>query len=233
MSDDIRKDDEMSNDNDTDRPEATPPVDPAPATGGDEPGPWGMNRRDVVKALATVPFVGALGYEALRKSSIQDDKREAIGDEIQIELESPAFSEEAISQSSQTIRIGIIGNGGEGESLVRSLGFAHPDWIQGRREAMAKDPRDRWLTEWLAQQNLNVEITAVCDVFDVRAERAIAASTQPLRPGDDTRTLKPAKRYRHYEELLAASDVPLLTTGTPRSLSRRRRPASTCTARSA
>jgi predicted dehydrogenase len=225
MSDEIRKDDEM--DNEQDRPEAVEPDDAAPeveqtipydaqpATGGEDPSPWGMNRRDVVKALATVPFVGALGYEAFRKRGIQDDKRDAIADEVQIQLESPAFSEEAISRSSQTIRIGIIGNGGEGESLIRSLGFAHPDWIQARREAMAEDPRDRYLQEWLAQQDLNVEITAVCDVFDVRAERAIAASTQPLRPGDDTRTLKPAKRYRNYEELLASPDVDAVIIATP------------------
>jgi len=231
MSDEIRKDDEMDNDNDSDRIDTDesiegvgpgeaadrtpPPSDPPLATGGDDPTPSGMNRRDVVKALATVPFVGALGYEAIRKSNIQDDKRDAIGEEIQIELESPAFSEEAISRSSQTIRIGIIGYGGEGESLVRSLGFAHPDWIQARREAMAEDPRDRWLQEWLAQQDLNVEITAVSDVFDVRAARAIDASTQPLRPGNDTRTLKPAKRYRHYEELLASRDVDAVIIATP------------------
>ena len=139
MSDEIRKDDEMDKEQNT--PDAIEPDDAAPAadetprdevppyesppmTGGDDPSPWGMNRRDLVKALATVPFVGALGYEAFRKANIQDDKRDAIANEVQIQLESPAFSEEAISRTSQTIRIGIIGNGGEGESLVRSLGFA-------------------------------------------------------------------------------------------------------------
>ena len=175
----------------------------------------GMKRRDVVKALATVPFVGALGYETLRKYSMEEDRSEAIAREVGIELESPAFSEEAVSRSSQTIRIGIIGNGGEGESLVRSLGFAHPEWIQDRRTNAAEDPKDKHLQEWLAQQDLNVQITAVCDVFDVRAERAIAASTQPLRPGGDTRNLKPAKRYRHYEDLLASPDVDAVIIATP------------------
>ncbi|MEJ2482561.1 MAG: Gfo/Idh/MocA family oxidoreductase [Gemmatimonadota bacterium] len=190
------------------REPSTPPADESsPASG--------MNRRDVVKALATVPLVGALGYETLRKYSIEADRSEAIAREVGIELESPAFSEEAISRSSQTIRIGIIGNGGEGESLVRSLGFAHPGWIQDRRKNAAEDPKDRQLQEWLAQQDLNVQITAVCDVFDVRAERAVAASTQPLRPGGDTRDLKPARRFRHYEELLASPDVDAVIIATP------------------
>jgi predicted dehydrogenase len=192
-----------------------PELVPAPEAAHSDAAGSGMNRRDVVKALATVPLVGALGYETIRKYNIEDNRAEAIAREVGIELESPAFSEEAISRSSQTIRIGIIGNGGEGESLVRSLGFAHPDWIQERRKNAAEDPRDRHLREWLEQQDLNVQITAVCDVFDVRAERAIAASTQPLRPGGDTRTLQPAKRYRHYEELLAAPDVDAVIIATP------------------
>ena len=84
-----------------------------------------------------------------------------------------------------------------------------------RREAKIENPRDTWLDEWLEQENLNLELTAVCDVFDVRAERAIAASTQPIRPGGDTRQLKPAKRYRHYEELCNAPDVDAVIIATP------------------
>lgn len=238
MSDETRKDGPMERDDDLEAgrgadgagpegagPGGESPSTPVPPPAGAETRAGtparasdgrGMNRRDVVKALATVPLVGALGYEALRKHGIDEAKREAIAAELGVELESPALLEEAISRDrSKTIRIGIIGNGGEGESLVRSLGFAHPDWIQARREAMAEDPKDRWLPEWLQQQDLNVELTAVCDVFDVRAERAIAASTQPIRPGGDTRALKPAKRYRHYEELLAAPDVDAVIIATP------------------
>ena len=225
MSDEIRNgDDEVFDD--AVAPEEDQPVDEPmdepidePSAGPTEPeyadpvksdappaaGSGGMGRRDVLKALATVPVLGALGYTALHRKGLAKEERARLLAELGIEDEGAAvFSQLETMTHPDTIRIGIIGNGGEGESLVRSLGFAHPDWIQARREAMAEDPRDRWLQEWLGQQDLNVEITAVCDVFDVRAERAIAASTQPLRPGEDTRTLKPAKRYRHYEELSPA-----------------------------
>ncbi len=215
MSDEIRKDDEREPGAAGQAPEATPATPPGEPAATPQTSS-GMKRRDVVKALATVPVVGALGYEAFRKRGLEQAKREAVAAELGVELESPAFLEEAVSRDrQQTIRIGIIGNGGEGESLVRSLGFAHPDWIQERRTAIEENPRDRWLQEWLQQQDLNVELTAVCDVFDVRAERAIAASTQPVRPGGDTRTLKPAKRYRHYEELLASPDVDAVIIATP------------------
>jgi len=176
----------------------------------------GIGRRDMVKALATVPVLGALGYSALRRRGLAADERRRLLAELGIEDEGATVLSEIESRTySDTLRIGIVGYGGEGESLVRSLGFAHPDWIQARRDAKLENPRDTWLEEWLEQENLNVELTAVCDVFDVRADRAIAASTQPIRPGGDTRQLRPAKRYRHFEELVAAPDVDAVIIATP------------------
>jgi predicted dehydrogenase len=239
MSDDIRNDDEeivdepvgSAGEDSPDEPTARPsqPSD-EPTAGGaaDQPPPaqppsaaapsdsGGMGRRDVLKALATVPVFGALGYAALRRRGLDTDERRRLLDELGIEDEGAAlFSELETRTHPEVIRVGIIGYGEEGESLVRSLGFAHPDWLQERREAKLEDPRDTFLEEWLDQENLNVELTAVCDLFDVRAERAIVASTQPIRPGGDTRQLEPAKRYRHFEELLAAPDVDAVIIATP------------------
>ncbi|MCK5652812.1 MAG: Gfo/Idh/MocA family oxidoreductase [Gemmatimonadetes bacterium] len=175
-----------------------------------------MGRRDVLKALATVPVLGALGYTALRRRGLDADERRRLLDELGIEDEGAAlFSEFETRTHPDKVRVGIIGYGFEGESLVRSLGFAHPDWFEERREAKLEDPRDTSLEEWLDQENLNVELTAVCDLFDVRAERAIVASTQTIRPGGDTRQLEPAKRYRHFEELVAAPDVDAVIIATP------------------
>jgi predicted dehydrogenase len=240
MSDEIRSDgdEEKYEEQDapvgeasTDDPEGEPSVDdpmekPSAGMPEDEPSPpaatatdsgrGGMGRRDVLKALATVPVFGALGYSALRRRGLAADERQRLLAELGIEDEGAAvFSELEHRTYPETVRVGIIGYGGEGESLVRSLGFAHPDWIQARREAKLENPRDTWLEEWLEQENLNVEITAVCDLFDIRAERAIAASTQPIRPGGDTRQLRSARRYRHFEELVASPDVDAVIIATP------------------
>jgi predicted dehydrogenase len=211
MSDDIRNGDEEI----FDEPTGSIGEDSA-----DEPtvqsGSGGMGRRDVLKALATVPVLGALGYTALRRRGLDADERRRLLDELGIEDEGAAlFSELETRSHPDKVRVGIIGYGLEGESLVRSLGFAHPDWFEERREAKLEDPRDTSLEEWLDQENLNVELTAVCDLFDVRAERAIVASTQTIRPGGDTRQLEPAKRYRHFEELVAAPDVDAVIIATP------------------
>jgi predicted dehydrogenase len=191
-----------------------PPAEP-PSTSS-QSGSGGMGRRDVLKALATVPVLGALGYTALRRRGLDADERRRLLDELGIKDEGAAlFSEFETRTHPDKIRVGVIGYGEEGESLVRSLGFAHPDWFEERREAKLEDPRDTSLEEWLDQENLNVELTAVCDLFDVRAERAIVASTQTIRPGGDTRQLEPAKRYRHFEELVAAPDVDAVIIATP------------------
>ena len=191
-----------------------PPAEPPSA--GSESGSSGMGRRDVLKALATVPVIGALGYAALRRRGLDAEERRRLLDELGIEDEGAAvFSDRETRTHPDRVRVGIVGYGLEGEFLVRNLGFAHPDWFEDRRLAKIEDPRDNSVEEWLAQENLNVELTAVCDVFDVRAEKAIVASTQPIRPGGDTRQLQPAKRYRHFEDLVAAPDVDAVVIATP------------------
>jgi predicted dehydrogenase len=199
---------------DAGRASGPPPAEPP--SSDLKAGSGGMARRDVLKALATVPVFGALGYTALRRRGLDTDERRRLLNELGIEDEGAAvFSELETRTYPDVIRVGIIGYGGEGESLVRSLGFAHPDWFDELREAKLEDPYDTRLEEWLEQENLNVELTAVCDLFDVRSDRAVTASTQPIRPGGDTRQLAPAKRYRHYEELLAAPDVDAVIIATP------------------
>ncbi len=195
---------------------ASEPPPAEPPSSGLKAGSGGMARRDVLKALATVPVFGALGYTALRRRGLDTDERRRLLNELGIEDEGAAvFSELETRTYPDVIRVGIIGYGGEGESLVRSLGFAHPDWFDELREAKLEDPYDTRLEEWLEQENLNVELTAVCDLFDVRSDRAVTASTQPIRPGGDTRQLEPAKQYRNYEDLLAAPDVDAVIIATP------------------
>ena len=91
--------------------------EPTPATGG--PSGGGMDRRDILKAFATVPVFGALGYAALRRKGLDDDERRRLMAELGIEDIGPELSEIERKTYADTIRIGIVGYGGEGESLVR------------------------------------------------------------------------------------------------------------------
>ena len=181
----------------------------------DASGPEGLSRRGLFKALASIPFVGAFAYNYLKKKAADDSKKRAILEELGVTERGPAFIRDAVSRPpSERVRLGIIGFGGEGESLVRHAGFAHPDWVEEQRESARENPANKALEVYLGQDDLNVAITAVCDVFDVRAERAIAASQVDVRPGAGGAN-PPAKRYRHYGDMLQSGEVDGVIIATP------------------
>lgn len=184
---------------------------PVPAGSGN----GGLTRRSALKALIGVPVLGVFVVNYLKKRAVDDVKRQAVLAELGVTESGPSVIPSAISKPpGKRLRIGIIGFGGEGESLVRHAGFAHPDWIEEAKKKVAENPGDKQLETYLSQDDLNIAITAVCDVFDVRAERAIAASSVGVRSGGGP-ALPPAKRYRHYQELLSSGEVDAVIIATP------------------
>ena len=62
-----------------------------------------------------------------KKKAGDDFRRSEILAELGVSEGAPAYIPEAISRSpGEHVRVGIIGFGGEGESLVRNAGFATP-----------------------------------------------------------------------------------------------------------
>jgi len=184
----------------------------------------GVKRRDLLKGLATLPIFGGFIYAFLVKRSEDSTKKQAILEELGIKQQPVAAQQPSAQPSApaiitgkpmETIRLGIIGNGGRGESLIRAAGFAHPDWIEEQQKHAQENKLHTVLRDWLNQDDLNVVLTAVCDVFDVRAERGLVAAKNELRPGGASRRLPGAKRFRHYQDLLNSPDVDAVIIATP------------------
>ncbi len=182
----------------------------------DKPNKGGIKRRDILKGLATLPIFGGFIYSFLVKRSKDTNKKQAILEELGI-AEKPAAPAVITTPSKvgERIRLGIIGNGGRGESIIRSAGIAHPDWVEEQRKNAEENKMNTTLQDWLNQDDLNVVLTGVCDVFDVRAERGLAASKNETRPGGATGPLPGAKRFRHYQDLLASPEIDAVIIGTP------------------
>tara|TARA_Y100000590_G_scaffold190409_2_gene216700 strand:- start:13087 stop:14703 length:1617 start_codon:yes stop_codon:yes gene_type:complete len=168
-------------------------------------------RREVLKGLATIPVVGVFFYNLWKKLRIDEIKRKNLLAELITTKDAPAVASSALS--GDHLRIGIIGYGGRGQHLVRGAGFATPEWTARASKNAQNNKLDKGFETFMQQNDLNVSLTGVCDLFDVRAEMGLAASQNDIRPGG--KPMEGAKKYRHHSELLADENIDAVIIGTP------------------
>jgi hypothetical protein len=151
-------------------------------------GKW--SRRDMLRGLAGIPILGAVFYAGATTTISAKKERQQLLETLNIKALPPPPTG---PMSGDPIRIGIIGFGIRGEQLCRALGFATTKWLKDMKEAAEKNPNDSRLKDFLAQENLNLKISAVCDIFDFNAQRVIDSfSTEETK----------VKRFLTYKELI-------------------------------
>ena len=167
-------------------------------------------RRDALKTLATLPVLGAMAYGVYKKNQKEHTNRQ-VADMFHFQ-ENPA---PAPVSDGKIIRIGIIGVGSRGISLMQAIGFATPEKVEELKKELRKNSKDTRYKDFMEQEDLQIKITAVCDIFDVHAQNAILAGANIHREALNGRFGEMPKRYNTYKELLAAPDVDAVIIATP------------------
>ena len=93
----------------------------------------------------------------------------------------------------------MVGFGIRGKQLMRAAGFAEPSWIDKMKEANKLNKKDTRYQQYMEQDDLNIEITAVCDIFDVYGEAAVLTGSNIHREGSGGKFGPAPKRYRTYQ----------------------------------
>ena len=162
-----------------------------------------FSRRNLLKGLAGVPILGAAWWAGASSSVSKRRESQEILDMLDINASAPPPTG---AMTGDPIRVGIIGYGGRGSHLVRVLGFADKYWLDEAKKALDKNPLDTRLKSFLEQEDLNVKLTGVCDVFDINAQKALDS----FNTGDNK-----IKRYRTHTEMIESGEVDAVIIATP------------------
>ena len=172
-----------------------------------------MNRREILKGLATVPVIGVFAWGYYKKRKYDRVLKKVIRDELGMEY-APAVMGTGPASGRQ-LRLGVIGYGHRGPQLMKAAGFLPPSVIDDMRKAAEKNPMDKRYQDFMEQDDLNIVIKGICDIFDVHAEEQMAAAANLHKEGSEGKPAYPVKRYRTYKELMAADDIDAVIIAAP------------------
>ena len=172
-----------------------------------------LKRRDILKSLATVPVLGVYAWGYYKKRRYDQMLKKVIRDELGMEYAPPVMP--AAPSSGRQLRLGVIGFGHRGPQLMKAAGFVLPSYIDNVRKAAEENSRDKRYQEFMEQEDLNVVINGICDIFDVHAQEMMKAAANIERKGSEARLPENVKRYRTYQELMAADDIDAVIIAAP------------------
>ena len=168
-----------------------------------------IQRRTILKGLAGLPILGFFGFEVMKKKAYDDVKKNRIISELGLgEMNAPVVFKKSSVSKGDLIKIGIIGFGNRARDDAKSLGFVHPSIY----ESMKKN--NTW-DNYMLQEDLNVNIVGICDVFDLNAEYGLEIARNEIRPGGGEGKNLPVKRYSTYQQMLEDKNIDAVIIATP------------------
>lgn len=168
-----------------------------------------VKRRTFLKALAGVPVFGFFAFELIKKRRFDQEKKNKVLKELGLEnLNAPVVMNSQTGKKGDLLRVGIIGFGNRAVAHANGLGYIHPQDVERRK-------KNNTLNDWLQQEDLNVAITGICDVFDLHAENGLVIARNEIRSGGARSANLPVRRYRTYQEMLDDKDIDAVMIATP------------------
>ncbi len=173
------------------------------------PGKMKLDRRTLLKALAGVPFLGVFAYEVSKNRSYTREKQNQVIRELGLEnIQAPKTWTALQGKGGDRLRTGFIGFGSRAVQLARGLGFISLGEKESRH---AKGNLESWMT----QEDLQVEIAGICDVFDHHAQIGMDIAQHGFRVSGKAGTDYPVRRYRTYREMLDDPSIDAVIIATP------------------
>lgn len=172
-----------------------------------------IGRRDLLKGLATLPILGAFAYGFYKKKNYDKILNNNLKQAVDLNSEAPVVFQ--TQQKGPTIRLGIIGYGIRGPQLLRAAGFAMPSELEEWKDNNLKNSSDHRYEDFLAQDDLNVKVTAICDLFTVNVERALSAAANAGKESKNGSFVQTAKTFKTYKDLLSSGEVDAIIIATP------------------
>ena len=161
------------------------------------------SRRDILKGIAGIPIVGGIWWAGAYDATSKKKERKAILETLNINASPPPPTG---SMSGDPIRVGLIGFGIRGKQLARALGFATADWLEEMKKSSEKNPYDTRLKDFMNQENLNVQLAAICDIFDYQAQLALDSFDSSQNK---------IRRFATHQELIDSGEVDAVIIATP------------------
>ena len=158
-----------------------------------------FSRRDVLKGLVGLPFLGyfANRFYVQHKNAASKPKVDWSKYGIS-EYDPDIIPATGYAAKGDKIRLGVVAFGGRGPAIFRGLGFAQEDWAS--RYIKNGSPTSL-LKNFLDQEDLNIEVTGICDTYTGRAEEAVKATTTTFRAGGAPQAKAPTN-YPTYRDML-------------------------------
>lgn len=169
-----------------------------------------LSRREAIKTCLTIPILGVLGYGAYK--NFKHHKRQKASANM---FDFKQNDRVVADMEGKRLRIGIIGNGIRGRMLLRALGFAEPEYVDAIYKQSLADPKNTRYKDFMEQDDLNIVVTGVCDIYEKYAHLAMMAGGNGDRSYSEDKMTHHPKIYKTYQEMLAADDIDAVVISTP------------------